>query len=176
MRLTVGSTRSRWRVPHTRPIGVTAHATRPELVAGHDAVVRQGPGAGSVADLLEFRLGQPGHDAMGFAVHVPHYLAQSTYPAAAVALLEAVAGHRAALPADGCARRPTATAPRSTEQVGGTTRSGVVRALEQQYDAFARRAERDSLLAERRTCRPPTSSAPSSSASSPSRTARDAQS
>src|SRR3712207_7422416 len=31
------------------------------------------------------------HDAMGFAAYVPHYLAQGSYPTAAVGLLEAVA-------------------------------------------------------------------------------------
>ena len=42
--------------------------------------------------LIEFRLGEGGLDAMGFAVNVPHYLAHLDYPAAAVTLLECVAG------------------------------------------------------------------------------------
>ena len=29
--------------------------------------------------LLELRLGESGHDALGFAVHVPHYLAQAEF-------------------------------------------------------------------------------------------------
>ena len=41
----------------------------------------------SAGHLLEYRLGQQGHDAMGFAVHVPHYLAQTDYPEAAELLL-----------------------------------------------------------------------------------------
>jgi hypothetical protein len=78
-------------VPHTRPTSVTAHATRAELVAGRDAWVGTVQVPGAMTNLVEYRLGQLGHDAMGFAVHVPHYLAQADYPAAAAALLENVA-------------------------------------------------------------------------------------
>src|SRR5207248_11089179 len=77
-------------VPHTRPLGVTAHATKPELVVGSRPVVDRLQVPGSVASLLEFRLGEHDRAAVGFAVHVPHYLAQAAYPAAAVALLESV--------------------------------------------------------------------------------------
>ena len=41
-------------------------------------------GGGSAAALLEYRLGADNRAAIGFAVHVPHYLAQAAYPAAAV--------------------------------------------------------------------------------------------
>ena len=37
----------------------------------------------SAQALLELRLGEWGHDAMGFVAHVPHYVAQFDYPAAA---------------------------------------------------------------------------------------------
>ena len=40
--------------------------------------------------MLEFRIGAAGHDAMGFAAHVPHYLAQAAYPTAAIALLNGI--------------------------------------------------------------------------------------
>ena len=45
----------------------------------------------SVSNLLEYRLGQHGHERVGFTVHVPHYLAQTDYPPAAEALLSEVA-------------------------------------------------------------------------------------
>jgi hypothetical protein len=45
---------------------------------------------GSAASLLELRLWEAGRDAIGFAVQVPHYLAQASYPTAALALLKAV--------------------------------------------------------------------------------------
>ncbi|WP_143220811.1 PAC2 family protein [Actinomadura sp. CNU-125] len=136
-------------VPHTRPVGITSHATRPELIdrgTWFDKV--QVPG--SAAGLLELRLGEAGHDAVGLAVHVPHYLSQSAYPAAAVAALEAIiAATGLALPVDAVRRAAAATDAEIAEQVEGNDEvEKVVRALEQQYDAFAGAAERDSLLAE----------------------------
>ena len=80
VRLTVGVHAIPMAVPHTRPIGVTAHASRPELVAGAEAWVSRVQVPGHMAGLLEFRLGQAGLDAAGYAVHVPHYLAQTSTP------------------------------------------------------------------------------------------------
>lgn len=136
-------------VPHTRPVGITSHATRPELIdrgTWFDKV--QVPG--SAAGLLELRLGEAGHDAIGLAVHVPHYLSQSAYPAAAVAALEAIiAATGLALPVDAVRTAAAATDAEIAEQVEGNDEvEKVVRALEQQYDAFAGAAQRDSLLAE----------------------------
>ena len=45
---------------------------------------------GSASNLLEYRMAQNGHEVVGFTVHVPHYLTQTDYPAAAQALLEQV--------------------------------------------------------------------------------------
>ncbi len=148
--LTVGFQGIPMGVPHTRPVGLTAHATRPDLItrtSWFDKV--QVPG--SAAALLEYRLGEHDHDAVGFAVHVPHYLAQSAYPAAAVAALEAVvAATGLVLPSDGLREAAVHTDAEIAEQVAGNAEvEKVVTALEQQYDAFAGAAERESLLAER---------------------------
>ncbi|WP_205718372.1 proteasome assembly chaperone family protein [Actinomadura sp. WMMA1423] len=136
-------------VPHTRPVGTTSHATRPELITRNSWFDKvQVPG--SAAGLLELRLGEAGHDAIGFAVHVPHYLAQSAYPAAAVAAMEAVTNATGlVLPVDRLREAAAATDADIAEQVEGNDEvEKVVRALEQQYDAFAGAAERDNLLAE----------------------------
>ena len=87
VRLTVGLTAIPMAVPHTRPLGVTAHGTRRELIADHKPWLQQVQVPASAGNLLEYRLGKAGRDAIGFAVHVPHYLAQSDYPAAADTLL-----------------------------------------------------------------------------------------
>ena len=78
-------------VPHTRPITLTAHSNNKELIADHTPWVGEVQVPGSVSNLLEYRLSQHGHDVVGFTVHVPHYLAQTDYPAAAEALLAEVA-------------------------------------------------------------------------------------
>jgi predicted ATP-grasp superfamily ATP-dependent carboligase len=136
-------------VPHTRPVGLTAHATRPELVNRTSFFDRvQVPG--SAAGLLEFRLGEAGHDAIGYAVHVPHYLAQAAYPTAAVAALDAVIGCTGlVLPSDALREAAVRTEAEIADQVNGNEEvEKVVRALEQQYDAFAGATERESLLAQ----------------------------
>src|ERR1700755_2105252 len=78
-------------VPHTRPITMTAHANDKELIADHTPWVGEVQVPGSVSNLLEFRMSQHGHEVVGFTVHVPHYLAQTDYPADAEALLAEVA-------------------------------------------------------------------------------------
>ena len=75
-------------VPHTRPVTVTAHATRRQLIEPYPVYWGEMRIPGSVSALLELRLGQSGVDALGVAAHVPHYLAQATYPAASLTLLE----------------------------------------------------------------------------------------
>jgi len=126
-------------VPHTRPLGVTAHATQAELVEGYRPLVDRLQVPGSAAALLELRMGEQGRAAIGFAVHVPHYLAQAAYPAAAVTLLESV--QRAtglSLPADALREAAHRTDLEIARQVEGSEEvTEVVQALEQQYDAFA---------------------------------------
>ena len=135
-------------VPHTRPLGVTAHATRPQLVKGDRALPNQLQVPGSVSALLEFRFGEAGRDAAGFAVHVPHYLAQATYPAAAARVLEAVTELTGlSIPDDAlreAARQTDAEINRQVEASSEVTE--VVRALEQQYDAVAAAGAEDGSL------------------------------
>ena len=70
---------------------MTAHSNDKELIADHTPWVGEVQVPGSVSNLLEFRMAQHGHEVVGFTVHVPHYLAQTDYPAAAEALLAEVA-------------------------------------------------------------------------------------
>jgi hypothetical protein len=125
-------------VPHTRPLGVTAHANRRELIVEHQPWLQRVQVPGSAAHLLEYRLGQAGRDALGFAVHVPHYLAQTDYPAAAETLLGAVsrATGLELVPESlrTAAERVRAEVDRQVDDSEEVT--AVVRALEQQYDAY----------------------------------------
>ena len=125
---------------------MTAHSTQPNLIDGYRPLVDKLQVPGSASALLEYRLGQEDRAAVGFAVHVPHYLAQAAYPAAAVTLLESV--QRAAdlvLPGDTlreAAHRTDLEIARQVEDSAEVTE--VVQALEQQYDAFT--AGRENLL------------------------------
>jgi hypothetical protein len=138
VRLTVGFNAIPMAVPHTRPIGLTAHATRKELVAGYEPWVNTVQVPASAGHLLEYRLGRAGHDAMGFAVHVPHYVSQMDYPGAAEVLLDAVARAGAlVLPTDTLREAARATRADIDEQVSQSAEvAAVVEGLENQYDAF----------------------------------------
>jgi predicted ATP-grasp superfamily ATP-dependent carboligase len=135
-------------VPHTRPLGVTAHATRSALVDADRALPNELQVPGSISALLEFRFGQAGRDAAGFAVHVPHYLAQAAYPAGAVRLLESVTGLTGlSVPDESlreASRRTDAEINRQVEASAEVTE--VVQALEQQYDAAAQADPEPGLL------------------------------
>ncbi len=135
-------------VPHTRPSGVTAHATRPELISGYVPWLQQVQVPGSAAHLLEFRLGQHGRDAIGFAVHVPHYLAQTPYPTAAEVLLQSVSRTTGLLLPTGALAAAAARVRQEVDaQVADSAEVGaVVRGLEEQYDAFVR-GQGQSLMA-----------------------------
>ena len=90
VRMTVGVHAIPWPAPHTRPLEVTAHSSDPELLGIHQPWVGQIEIPGSMASLIEINLGQQKLPAIGYAAHVPHYLANSEYPRAALALLDQI--------------------------------------------------------------------------------------
>jgi hypothetical protein len=135
-------------VPHTRPIAITHHANNPDLITGESPWRGELRIPSSAQSLLEIRLGEWGHDALGFVAHIPHYLAQLDYPKAAAALLEQVeiAGRimvdLSGLRAEAEDREvEIARYLAANEEV-----ESVVAALERQYDAFERAEESGTSL------------------------------
>jgi len=126
-------------MPHTRPLGVIAHATREELLAGHQRLPSRIQVPGSAPALLELRFGEAGRDALGFAVQVPHYLAQAVYPPAALALLASVTTATGLDLPDAELREAADRTNEAIErQVDESAEvAELVRALEQQYDTAA---------------------------------------
>lgn len=149
VRLTVGLHSIPMAVPHTRPTGVTAHATRRELIAGYEPWLQSVRVPGSAGHLLEFELGREGRDAVGFAAHVPHYLAQTDYPAAAETLLAAVARTTGLdLPPDALHAQAVEMRATIDAQVARSEEvQALVRALEEQYDTYLRGRQGENLLA-----------------------------
>lgn len=147
IRLVVGIGAVPMGVPHTRPLMITTHATRSDLVDRPNLWRAQLLVPTSAQSLLELRLGEGGHDAMGYVAHVPHYLSQVEFPTAAVALLTAVA-ERTGLRLDltALAESAESTLAEIDEQVAEQDDGSVLSGLEEQYDAFARGAT-ESLLA-----------------------------
>lgn len=139
-------------VPHSRPVGMTVHGTDERLIGEHKPVFGTVQVPASLAALLEMRLGESSRDAVGFSIHVPHYLAQSTFHDAALTALTAlnaivdVTGLN--LPNDAlveAAREGRIQIEREVEDNDEVREA--VQALERQYDVHLRGLERPSLLA-----------------------------
>lgn len=134
--------------PHTRMLSVTPHASRADLVPNAPSWFGRVVVPATVASLLELRLAERGHDAIGYAVHVPHYLAQSSYTPAAVVALQKIEGatgldlvveelQDAAQEVRDEVVRQLAQSPEIAE---------IVKKLEEQYDAFMSSADRNLLV------------------------------
>ncbi|MDQ1286960.1 MAG: hypothetical protein QG622_525 [Actinomycetota bacterium] len=150
VRLTIGLHAIPMGVPHTRPVSVTAHASRPDILGDHTQWIGRVQVPGNATSLLEFRLGERGHDAAGFAAHVPHYLTQTEWPEAASVLVSSVARL-------GDLSLPTAELDADAEEIRTAVAEqvekqpevlAVVRALEEQYDAFTGAQGRSLLTGE----------------------------
>jgi hypothetical protein len=140
-------------VPHTRPVGLTPHGNRTDLVPGHRTLFDEAEVPGSAAGLVELRLSESGHDVLGVAAHVPHYVARSTYPDAAVVVVEAITSATGlVLPEVAHALRSEALKTQNEIErqlaEGDEDLVAVVQGLEQQYDALAGAETRGSLVAE----------------------------
>ena len=77
-------------VPHTRPTGVTVSGNRAELVESMSIWKPQTQVPANALHLVEYRLQELGHPTVGFVLLIPHYLADTEYPVAAVTALESV--------------------------------------------------------------------------------------
>jgi hypothetical protein len=153
VRLTVSLGSVPMAVPHTRPVMVTSHATRPELLLGENIWRGRIRIPSSAMSMLEQRMGEWGRDATGFVAHVPHYLAQVDYPAASAKLvecLEVVSGLEWDLEALRVLARER-DADIAQQVADSAEIREVVAGMEQQYDAFTRGADDEQLpLAEER--------------------------
>lgn len=76
--------------PHTRPIGVTVSGNRTELIESMSLWRPQTQVPANALHLLEYRLQERGIPTAGFVLLVPHYLADTEYPLAAVTALESI--------------------------------------------------------------------------------------
>jgi hypothetical protein len=137
VRLTVGMHAIPWPAPHTRPVGVTAHATDASLVTGYAPWVGELEVPGHLAGMIELHLGDTGHAAMGFAAHVPHYLVAAEFPTASLTLLEHVArASGLSLPLGELAEAADRTRADIEAQIAANPENvAAVQALEAQYDA-----------------------------------------
>jgi predicted ATP-grasp superfamily ATP-dependent carboligase len=136
VRLVVGLTAIPMAVPHTRPLSVIAHGTPAELVADYPKWLPTVQVPAGVGNLLEYRLGEAGTPACGFAVAVPYYLANLDYPDAADVLLKSVTSvGELSLPTEALARAAEVVRGDVDRQIADTEEvTTLVHRLEQQFD------------------------------------------
>lgn len=125
-------------VPHTRPVTLTAHATDVALVQGYRSWIDRVEVPASFSGLLEFRLGQRDRKAMGFAAHVPHYLAQAAFPEATLMLTRSLnQATGLAVPLEPLEKASaTNLADIATEMASSSEVQELVTSLEQQFDSL----------------------------------------
>lgn len=135
-------------VPHTRPLGVTTHGNAKELLEGLATWAPEGRIAAGAAQLLELRAAEAGRRVSGYTLHVPHYLADATYPQAAVAALEYVgAAMGLLLPSEELRESGREVERQLAAQVQNRPEiSAMLERLEQRFDAYAEDHQTRSLL------------------------------
>ena len=77
-------------VPHTRPVGTTVSGNRTELVESMSIWRPRTQAPANALHLVEYRLSELHHPVAGFVLLIPHYLADTEFPLAAVSALESV--------------------------------------------------------------------------------------
>lgn len=128
-------------VPHTRPLGIIAHGNDREMLAGHRTWGQRVTVPGAASLRIELELNRRGRTTCGFTAQVPHYVAASDYPLAALRLLEAVAdAGDLEFPLTALERESDKVAELLAEQARESEEvAGIVRMLEHQHDEEERR-------------------------------------
>lgn len=137
-------------VPHTRPVGVTVHGNRPELIDGISSWKPTVEVPAAIGHILELRLIEAGRNVAGYVIHVPHYLSEAEYPQAAVAGLEYLgAAASLMLPTDQLRESGREVVRQIAEQIEASQEvQAVVSNLEARYDEKSEGMVRRSLLAD----------------------------
>ena len=119
-------------------ITLTAHATDASLIKGYRSWIDRVEVPASFTGLLEFRLGQMDRKAMGFAAHVPHYLAQASFPEATLTLTRSLnQATGLAVPLEPLEKASASNLADIAEEMATSTEvQELVATLEQQYDAL----------------------------------------
>lgn len=125
-------------VPHTRPIGTTVSGTRSELTQAHSVWKPHTQVPATMGHLLELRLAESGAAIAGFVLLVPHYLADTEYPAAALAGLDSISvATGLVFDADDVRDENREYLAKVDDQVEGNAElTTMLRTLEERYDGY----------------------------------------
>ena len=125
-------------VPHTRPIGVTVSGNRSDLVESMSVWRPHTQVPANALHLVEYRLQESGASVVGFVLLIPHYLADTEFPLAALAALDSTSASTGLIfPTDRVREQNLEFVTRIDEQVQDNPELGkLVGTLEERYDAY----------------------------------------
>ena len=125
-------------VPHTRPISTTVSGSRDDLIEARSVWKPKTKLSASASHVLEYRLHSLGEEVAGFALLIPHYLANTEYPDALYAALDGImAATGLILPTDEVRRLAREFNAQVDSQIADNEESTeMVRTLEQRYDSY----------------------------------------
>jgi hypothetical protein len=125
-------------VPHTRPIGVTVSGNRTDLIESMSVWRPHTQVPANVLHLVEYRLHAAGASTVGFVLLIPHYLADTEFPSAALAALESTSAATGLIfPTDRLRELNREFVARIDEQVQENPElARLVGTLEARYDSY----------------------------------------
>jgi len=125
-------------VPHTRRIGVTVSGNRSDLIGSMSVWRPHTQVSANVLHLVEFRLQEMGASTVGYVLLIPHYLADTEFPSAALAALESTSASTGLIfPTDRLREANREFVARIDEQVRDNPElAKLVGTLEERYDAY----------------------------------------
>lgn len=125
-------------VPHTRPISLTVSGNRPELTDAMSVWRPTTEAPANALHLVEYQLHALGRPVTGFVLLVPHYLADTEYPTAALSALEAISAATGRIfPTDVLREQGREFRTRIDEQVGTNAElAKLVGTLEERHDSY----------------------------------------
>src|SRR6478752_3666504 len=138
-------------VPHTRAIGVTVSGNRSDLIETMSVWKPQTQVPGNALHLLEYRLQQLNHPTAGFVLLIPHYLADTENPAAAIAGLDSISAATGLIfPSDRLRQEDRDFIANIDEQVAGNAElAKLVGTLEERHDTYMEDTQLRSPLTDR---------------------------
>lgn len=125
-------------VPHTRPVGVTVSGNRTDLIESMSVWRPHTQVPANALHLLEFRLQESGASVAGFVLLIPHYLADTEFPLAALAALDSTSASTGLIfPTDHVREQNRDFVARIDEQVHDNPElAKLVATLEERYDTY----------------------------------------
>ncbi|MCC7127651.1 MAG: PAC2 family protein [Microbacteriaceae bacterium] len=138
-------------VPHTRPIGITVSGNRSDLIETFSVWRPHTQVLANALHLVEYRLQESDHPTVGFVLLIPHYLADTEFPDAAIKSLESISTATGLIFAlDDLQEESREFIEKLDRQVEGNHElSRLVSTLEERYDSYmAGNPLRSPLIAE----------------------------